>query len=333
MPDIDTRGGAVLMDPRRVVYYDMDGKVTVYDFVAGYVVEQVDRPPPAMHAYTLSPDTSLAASKNTYVVASLRYVHVPSESLAYVYRVGQRRRMTDVQIFDNTSRKRPLACGGKVSFVDAADLGYVLTERGLYHFCVEGGKLNLRLDTQLVTEVSKGWEMVGYTAACGPWVACVMSGSPNRVFWWNDTTRRTHVSVAEVGPPSCMLVASDGCVVVWGARGHFIVHPHRPSARLVSTGARIPMLGTCAAYEGTFGLPWRMVRPVLAGHRQPDCLLSRLPTDVLRLVLRCITFIHFTSLAVPYVSVSMDSDRRVYRPQRLCVDCETARLWVRPQNA
>ncbi len=334
MVDVWTRGGAVLLGPRRMVYYDMEGKVTVYDFVAGFVVEQVDRPPPAI----LSCETSLAGSPEGihYVVASFRYVHAPSESCAYVYRVGQRRRMTDVQIFDNTSLKRPLAHGGKVCFVDATDMGYVLTHQGLYHFCVESGKLNLRLDAHLVAEVSKGLEAVGYTAACEPWVVCVMSGSPNRLFWWNERTRKTHSVVVDVGPPRCMVVAPDGHVVVWGARGHFIVHPRQPAIRLVSEGRRLPMLGMCAAYEGTRGLPWRLVRAVLAGHQQHDCVLSLLPTDVLRIVLRCITIIHFTSLSVPFVSLSVDSDRRAYRPQRLCVDCGTGRLWVdtaRPQNA
>ena len=330
MSDVDTAGGAALLGPTRIVYYNTRGSVSVQDIITGETLETVARPVPVI----LSPESSIAASADGqhYVVGSFPLTQqMAAFAFAYLYQLGTPHRITDIKFFDNTDAKRPLICGNAVAFVDLRDEGYALTPRGLYHFHVQDGGLRLSLDAKHAVDVARGLETVGRTAAHGPWVVCVMSGSPNRLFWWNHDTRQLHTAVVAVGAVSCMLVTPDGYVLVWGSKGHYVAHPHRPPVRMVSTGRRLPALGCGAAYRDTVQTPWAKLRLVLLGNRQPRCVLSWLPMDVLRMVLGHMCTIRFTSLSVPYISLSRTDDTRRYRAQQLCVDPDSGALWVDTQ--
>ena len=86
-----------------------------------------------------------------------------------------------------------------------------------------------------------------------------------------------------------------------------------------------------AAFNETVRMPWEMVKQVLLGHRQESCELSKLPGEVLRLVMENMSTIRFTSMSVPYVSLSYERDNRTYRTQHLCVDPDSGSLWVETQ--
>lgn len=330
MPDVDTAGAATLLGPTRIVYYNTQGTVTVQDIQTGETLETVPRPPPAI----LSLEASMAGSTDGehYVVGSFPLTpHMAGNAFAYLYKLGSPRRITDIEFFDNTHAKRPLVCGSRAAFVSLRDEGYAFTPHGLYHFHVEDANLRLSLDGKNVAHISAGRETVGHSAASGAWVACVMSGSPNRVFWWNSDTRQVHTRTVDVGAVTCMFLTPAGHAVVWGSRGHYVAHPLRPPVRMVSSGRRLPALGVCAAYRDTVRLPWAMLKQVLLGTRQPGCVLACLPPEVVAMVLGNVQTIRFTSLSVPYISLSYEHDTRRYRAQQLCVDPDSGRLWVEPQ--
>ena len=325
--DIETRGGAVLLGPHCVLYYtNQRGILAVLNLITGEVVDTVNLL--TEMALTTWFDSSLGTCQDGehFVVTNPRY-HGNYESNAYLYKLGAPGR--SVKPFDNARVRRPLVYHDTVHFVDAMDHGFQLTQDGLYHFHVANRTLRLSLDGELVAELSPGMEAVGCTAACLPWIACAMNGSPSRVFWWHTEKRKVYRAVADVGNPLSMVVASNGYVVVWGHRGHYLLHPARAEKRLVTAGRRLPSLGLCAVFEDIVTLPWAKLRQVLLGHsQQQGCWLSVLPRELLALVLGCISTIRFTSLSVVYISLSCTSDTRTYRPQLLCVDCETGELSV-----
>lgn len=330
MPDINTAGAAALLGPDRIVFYDTQGTVTVQDLITGETLETVQRPPPAI----LSVESALAGSPDGkhYAVGAFPVTPQLAEyGFAYVYTVGKVRSITDIKFFDNTDPQRPIVYADRVEFVPLRDDGYVLSQHGLCWFGVNDSKLQLRIDGTWVADVSPGMEKVGRAAASGMWLACVMSGSPNRVFWWNYDTRNVHSCVVGVGAVTHMVLSPEGYAVVWGSRGHYVAHPHKKPVRIKSAGRRLPALGVSAVFNETTHMPWPMLKQVLLGHRQESCELSKLPRDMLRLILENMSTIRFTSMSVPYVSISYERDSRMYRAQHLCVYPDSGSLWVETQ--